>query len=392
MTTPPDPPVGYFRTLPGRLFILASVFWLVVGVSRLFVELPPIADVFRKVVILSWIVAVSWLGAIAIAKHRRRFLWRVRQKLILSYLFLGFLPVLLVLALTLAGGLILYMNVAGYMFHEGFADISEVVLQASETTAAEVGRTASDGIEAITRRVTVEAITRKYDNLAPRYPSLSLAVIPLSKPAPVANPAPENIRAGAAAPLTAGPWRHMPAPTEVPAWFAARAGGFRGVVAVEVPGSPGEWMLVMRAVMPTRDHTRAVLVDLPVGATTVVEIEARTRIRMGAVTVPEDCGGPRNTAVVPDSAPITSLFRHSVAWVDCTDWRMGKTGAASVSLDAPVGKLYSRVAALQAAQIGGSSGNFLFVFGFLGFFFLVIQGSALFMGWLLARSITYAVH
>jgi sigma-B regulation protein RsbU (phosphoserine phosphatase) len=34
----------------------------------------------------------------------------------------------------------------------------------------------------------------------------------------------------------------------------------------------------------------------------------------------------------------------------------------------------------------------MIVFAFLGFFFLVIQGSALFMGWLLARSITYAVH
>ena len=385
MTTPPDPPVGYFRTLPGRLFILTSVLWLIVGVSRQFVELPPIVDVFRKVVILSWIVAVSWLGAIAIARHRRRFLWRVRQKLILSYVFLGFVPVLLVLALALAGGLILYMNVAGYMFHEGFADISDVVLQASETSAAEIGRAPA---------ATIEAITRKYDNLAPRYPSLSLAVIPLTAPAPAseASPAIVRTRAPASVPMTAGPWRHTPAPSGVPAWLADRAGGFRGVVAVPVPGSPGEWMLVMRALMPTRDHTRAVLVDLPVGATTVVEIEARTKIRMGPVTVPERCGGPPDTAVGPEAARVTTLFRHSVAWVDCTDWHLGETGTAAVSLDAPVGKLYSRVAALQAAQLGTGSNDFLIVFAFLGFFFLVIQGSALFMGGLLARSITYAVH
>jgi sigma-B regulation protein RsbU (phosphoserine phosphatase) len=191
----------------------------------------------------------------------------------------------------------------------------------------------------------------------------------------------------------AGPWRHATPPAEVPAWLAGTAGGFRGVVAVPAPGAPGEWLIVMRAVSPTRDHTRAVVADLPVDPQVVTDIEARTQTRMGQAAVSVRCGGASDSAPPQESRGLATLFRRTVAFLDCTNWQTGEPGFVTVALDAPVDRLYGRVGALHAVQVGGvSPNNFLQIVVMLAVLFLVIQGSALVMGALLARSITYAVH
>jgi sigma-B regulation protein RsbU (phosphoserine phosphatase) len=66
-----------------------------------------------------------------------------------------------------------------------------------------------------------------------------------------------------------------------------------------------------------------------------------------------------------------------------------------IGLDAPLGRLYEKVAAAQSVAspaTGGKWSGFLVVAGMVGLLLLVIQGSALFMGATLARMITSAVH
>ena len=53
----------------------------------------------------------------------------MRRKLILSYVFLGFVPVILVVAFALAASVVLYINVAAYVFHEGFGNLIDDVYQ-----------------------------------------------------------------------------------------------------------------------------------------------------------------------------------------------------------------------------------------------------------------------
>jgi len=43
------------------------------------------------------------------------FLWRVRRKLTLSYVFIGFVPVLLLASFFLLCGLLLFFNVSSYL-------------------------------------------------------------------------------------------------------------------------------------------------------------------------------------------------------------------------------------------------------------------------------------
>ncbi len=46
---------------------------------------------------------------------KRRLLWRVRRKLTLSYVFIGFVPALLIIAFFLLCGLLLLFNVSSYL-------------------------------------------------------------------------------------------------------------------------------------------------------------------------------------------------------------------------------------------------------------------------------------
>jgi len=92
----------------------------------------------------------------------------------------------------------------------------------------------------------------------------------------------------------------------------------------------------------------------------------------------------------------TSLFRETVAFVDCTTWGSGEKGRVAVHLVAPVAGLYDRLAKAGAEPV---SGTFDFnwsvlvtLLKVLGALFLIVQGSAFVMGAVLAKSITSAVH
>src|SRR6185503_7401512 len=134
------------------------------------------------------------------------------------------------------------------------------------------------------------AIDRKVANLAPQYPTLSLAVLPVSSEVPARGN-------GTDAVAVAGAWKHLP-PPGVPAWIETTR-GFRGVVAYGVTGQPDEEHLVIRAVAPTADGTRMVIADLPVDTDVVARLDDQTGARMGEIAVDEACGGPPPESIVP---------------------------------------------------------------------------------------------
>jgi phosphoserine phosphatase RsbU/P len=364
----------YFETLPGRLFLLSGALVLALFVVRLFVTLPEIVDIFRKVVSLAFIVATGWLATLAFVHNRRLLLWRVRRKLILSYVLLGFVPVVLVAVFALTGGFLLYTNVAAYVFHEGFRDFQDDVQQIAETSAIELGRNPQG---------TLPAIERKVANLAGQYPALSLAVVQMrAGDRPAGNGATEAV-------VRAGPWAHAPPPADVPQWVEL-AGGFHGILAVGNSGRADDEHLVIRAVVPTSDGARMVVADLPVDTDLVARLDDRTGARMGEMAVDKVCGGRPREDQGASRGRMLTLFRKSVFFMDCTDWRFGQTGRVSIALDAPLGRLYTRLASAQGSTI--SWDIFLPFLGVLAVLFLIIQGSALFFGVVLARSITSAVH
>ncbi|HKW02432.1 MAG TPA: SpoIIE family protein phosphatase [Vicinamibacterales bacterium] len=370
--TPPPRQLNLLRTLPGRLFLLSGALWLVLILVQRIVALPLLVEIFRKVVSLALIGSSAWLVGLTIARNRRRLLWRVRRKLILSYVFIGLFPVVLVAAFALFVSVVFYTDVAAYMFHEGFTDLSDNVQQFAETSAIEISRspaTAESGLE------------RKVTNLKTQFSALSMAIVP--------------VKASSAPTISAGVWQHAPVPAVAPAWVVL-ARGFHGVVPL-VGAAGGDPHLVIRAAVLTADGSRLVIADLPVDTDVVARLDDRTSTRIRGITISMDTAGngPSFTAGSRTGSGVLSVFQNTVLFMDCVDWDTGRPGRVSIGLDAPIGRLYEKVAAtrsVSSAATGGRWADFLKVAAGVGVLLLIIQGAALFMGVTLARMITSAVH
>ncbi len=374
----PDAGGPIMRTAPGRIFLVATGLLMALFLLARLVELPFVVDLLRRLLTAAWIALGLVILALAISRNRRAFLWRVRRKLILSYVFFGVVPVVLVTAFVLAGGVLVYVTVASYVFQEGYANTVEDVQQSAATTAIELARD-PDSAQA--------AAERRYSNMAGTYPQLSIAIVALTGPRASGT--------GGRYPLVAaGPWSHTPPPTTVPDWL--RSGGpFAGTL-VYADGRPGGGpSLLIRAAVPTPDGTRMVIADLPVDATVVTRLRDRTGTTLGRFSV-TGCGVRTSDAASTDAGGLWALFRETVAFLDCTRWEDGGRGSISINLTAPVAGIYNQIAAVNttglATNLGGSWQVFLQVLVLLGVLFLIVQGSALVMGALLARSITLAVH
>lgn len=355
--------LAVLRTLPGRLFLLSSGLLIVIGALQMTAGLPEIVDLFRKVVVLAFIVSVAWIVLRAVVAGQRQWLWAVRRKLILSYVFFGVFPVALIVVFVSVASLFLYMNIATYLFQSGYQNVVDDVAIIAETAAVEIGKTpVSAG----------EVISRKFVSRNTAYPALSLVALHL-------------LPNGQFERQVAGPWRHAPAPSTVPAWLLNRTGGFRGTLALPASGTADERLLI-RAAMASPDGREFVIVDLPVNSDVEGALHDATGARIDGVTFDTE------VAVASEAKRSASPFRYAVAWMDYTDWTTGKPGRASVSIEAPIGQLYDRMAATSARAQYLDARTLRSSLLILAVLFLVIQGSALIGGVTLARRITSAVH
>ena len=104
------------HTLPGRAVVTGLAIKLVVALLR---ARRPAADVpprrRHRGVGWRWSPARLLPRSAASCSRKRRLLWRVRRKLILSYIFIGFVPALLIVAFFLLGGCLLFSNFSSYL-------------------------------------------------------------------------------------------------------------------------------------------------------------------------------------------------------------------------------------------------------------------------------------
>jgi sigma-B regulation protein RsbU (phosphoserine phosphatase) len=328
---------------------------------------------------------------------RRRLLWRVRRKLILSYVFVGLVPSLLIVAFFLLAGLLLFRNMASYLVQTRLNSHAEQARFLAQTVLLDVQRAAS--AEAVR-----DTLDRQQTNAAARYPHLSFALVAakgLKCPQAVA-PLASGRMPPIGLPTTAGPWAHLPAPLTLPAWLTCD--GIARIVAYDAaaPGIDPDVRLVARAVAvpPVAAPTWAVVLDLPISAAVEERIAEETGIRLGGIDrVPIDeaptlvAGRPAEARPAPPAPGSTTdqILRRWVLLVEHLDWASGGTGTVSVELSLGLFEMYRRIGAESA--LGGAMSNVVLLLLFaVGCLFLVIQAVALVIGLALARQITGAVH
>jgi hypothetical protein len=110
-------------TFVGRAFLVGTSIKLVAFLLSLILGRSRGLDAFDAIGDIALVAATIALGYRLYVDVKRRLLWRVRRKLIVSYLFIGFVPVLLVIAFFLVSGTLLFLNVSAYVLRNRIATV-----------------------------------------------------------------------------------------------------------------------------------------------------------------------------------------------------------------------------------------------------------------------------
>jgi sigma-B regulation protein RsbU (phosphoserine phosphatase) len=395
------------RTLPGQAILIG----LLVKATVILLEAAtgPAPMFVRAVDTVATLAAAA--GGVyfllrGLAAAKRRLLWRVRRKLIISYIFIGFIPALLIAAFFLLGGLLLFSNFSSYLVLSqlrGFADRAQAMAQ---STAIEIQRAGGRDLAAV--------LARRRELAAREFPSVSLAVLQVDRACDApADPAGPGAGAAARPVAVAGAWPHAEPPAAVPGWMTCD--GFSGVIAytheghtTEVDSTPNvsvngddvvaAHLLVRALAFPDTANARyAVILDVPVDGPERERLRRETGVELNTVTVVDSAARPvvgRSGAdrVRDDPAP-PRLPMSSFAVLDFRDWETGQTGRMVATMQLSIAEIYSRISSAQGMIAGRSFGQgLLLVLVLIGILFLIIAVVALLMGLALARSISGSVH
>ena len=305
---------------------------------------------------LALAVGLGHLLLQSIARLRRRLLWRVRRKLILSYVFIGFVPVLLVAAFFAVAGAMSVLSASSEIVRR---EIDGVVADV-RVAAAGIGARLSSGMDV---SVALEPLG---STLHGDYPGASALVLrPVSAGGPVAG----------------GPWSGGPRPGGIPEWVGEQ--GWAGLVTV---GS--RWPPSVRAVARVgRADAKAVVIDVPLDRHVQGRIASATGVDVAWF-------GPLPGDDTLDPARLASA--DGLAWVvflDPLDWTTGAEESGNLFIRVPAAAFSEQFfgAGVGAGEVSVRS-FFLVLLAAIGGLFLVIELAAFVMGLALARSITGSIH
>jgi serine phosphatase RsbU (regulator of sigma subunit) len=333
--------------------------------------LPSVSAVLSSLATIGLIVSLSYFVWRLIVLMKRQLLWRVRRKLILSYIFFGVVPALLIVGFFVLGAWTVAMNVSAYLFRDGYDDVVDDVALVSRAAASDIGR----GPETVQ-----QVLGRIETNLRSRYPPVSVAFVPA---------------AGRAEPAAqAGRWQHVAVPASLPAWVSQS--GFAGAIALAPRNGNSDTTLVARATANARGpkgQVGTVIVDVPFNDEILQRLHVSTGVNAVSVSIVR-VGTTPGIGLSQGEAG-GGLFSSSVTAVDCRDWTTSEQRRAVIGLRYRVRDVYGKLSSAQAIQVNGQplGENVLAVMlPFFAILFLIIQIAALVMGLALARSITSSIH
>jgi sigma-B regulation protein RsbU (phosphoserine phosphatase) len=338
----------------GRLLLAASALWLLAAAG---LPVPEWLSGPAGFVLFCF----ALLFAFRLFRYLvRRFLWRIRSKLIVSYLFIAVVPVVLLLAFFAIAGLLTLSLVASYM------------------VASQVERTAQQ------LKVIAHAVAIGLDRQSEHLPAMLERRL---APARALHP---NLAYAYKRPdgaLTVS----GPAPQALPEWLIARK-EFAGLV-----HEKGKQEVVRAA---WSDGQAFLVLEIPLDEALSDAMEQRTGIRVVSgfrVETRERGRGVRIDSAERERASVRVRMQEAreqpgmptFALADRTDWETGKTEVEPLQI-----RLQPTLLIRQLSPTSKDIGDALLVRGmtFVGVLFLVVYSVALVLGLMLARSVTKSVH
>jgi len=407
------------HTLPGRVIVVGVALKLaVLSVITLLGTDSPFLNVVDRVAGLAAAVGAGYFLVQLILLAKRRLLWRVRRKMMISYLFIGFVPAFFLVAFSLLCGFLLFLNFSSYLVQARLQSLSDRAEFVAQNAALEIQRAGGRDVAGIiSHRQAIASDKSAAD--------VSIAVLPVtgcsrqsevgsqkseagsqksegrSQPSAVSQTS--DIRLPTFA--RAGLWSHGEPPRAVPAWIGCS--GYSGVFAYShkklSAGDDADTHLLVRSVAfpDTPRPGYAVIVDLVVNDRVRQELRRDTGVDVRSVTasdtpdpefakpLPGVAGGHEGQpAVVAESGVMGNL----PGTIEFRDWLTGTTGSLTIRMSLSVAELYDRISS-AGGNVGRRVGQGLLLALFaIGALFLIIQFMALIAGLALAKSITGSVH
>ena len=130
-----------FGTLPGRAIVIGVVIRLgVYAIGAAIGSVPVFLNVIDTVASIGLAIGAGYFAYKLIVLGKRRLLWRVRRKLILSYVFIGFIPAALIVSFFLLSGFMLFYNLSSYLVQSRLRAIADQARFLAQSTALEIQR------------------------------------------------------------------------------------------------------------------------------------------------------------------------------------------------------------------------------------------------------------
>jgi phosphoserine phosphatase RsbU/P len=395
--------VALAATWPGRAVLIGGIVKFSAVLASRALGNQFVVDVIGTAGTLALLLGLIAFLVRLVRLAKRRLLWRVRRKLILSYIFVGLVPALLIVIFFLLCGLLLFGTVSQYIVETRLRAAVDQAQFLTGATAMEVGllRTEDEA------RAFLAA---KQSALAERYPEASLVLIPVGRRCEVAGPTVPVGRFQPSIPMTAGPWPHLEPPATLPDWVPCA--GFSGLVAYTIEGAANlpaanagagvaTYLAVRAAALAKGSAPRfAVVLDLPLTEQTAQRLRQETGVELRGITALIRDGlapapaRPGAKAIDLSSTGESRSFEPPwVVFTDFVDWATGRHGRATLSIGMSIGGIYDR---LTPWRLGNGEMSFgqvvLLLVVVVGALFLIIQFVALVVGLALAKSITGSVH
>jgi hypothetical protein len=210
------------HTLPGLAIVIGFAVRIVVSILvALLGTAPLVLRIVNSVAGIALAAGAAYFVYQLSLVARRRLLWRVRRKLILSYIFIGFVPAILIVAFFLLSGVLVFYNFSSYLVQSDLRSLADRAKFLAEATALEIQASGGRDLTAV--------VARRRASAAADFPGVSIAAVPVQRPcAEVAATAGAPARPAGAS-VIAGPWRHVAPPDSAPAWIDCK--GFSGLLA-----------------------------------------------------------------------------------------------------------------------------------------------------------------
>ena len=130
-------------TVPGRVFLAAAAGKLVL--TAVGTEDGGTLNFVNGATTVALALPLGYLLFRLLLGLQRRLLWRVRRKLIVSYVFIGFVPVLLIVAFFLLAGGFMLLTVSSYLVTNGLNDVVDEAAVLAQGAAEEIWRARATG-------------------------------------------------------------------------------------------------------------------------------------------------------------------------------------------------------------------------------------------------------